>query len=296
MLSVQTGLETLTSSMQLKHLAWLATSLLSVRSAAADPTLHGETTPQSWLPNVLSTAAGTSIDARLDYVRPEDVEDVTIVSFAIHAQHLTPSGAGGYLTVPFAYISSGDEGASESETEIGNLELGGLYAFRGGPGLDTYGRVGFAIDTASGDLGFLLVPLANFTARPTDWFTTGYKSNWLRAGGGARARSGSLVYGGSASVDVPIGAKDQDDDLLGKADFVLLALAGSAGISEPGFGLTAGVSLVQTIGSEGDDENYVSLNIAFDVPVGPARLVAALGYSFERGGGASFGLGVRAGL
>ena len=273
--------------MQLKHLAWFATSFLAVRSAAADSTLHGETTPQSWLPNVLATAVGTSIDARFDYVRPSETGDVdvTLLSLAFHVQHLTPSGAGGYLSVPLAYISS--EGPDDSETEIGNLELGGLYAFRGGAGLDAYARVGFAINTAS-DLGTLLVPVANLAPRPTDAFTTGFDSNWLRAGGGVRARSGSLVYGGSASIDVPI---DAEDDI----DAVLLALAGSAGISEPGFGLTAGLSLLQTIGSD-NDENFVSLNLAFDVPVGPARLVAAIGYNFEDDGSASFGLGVRAGL
>jgi hypothetical protein len=269
--------------MQLKHLAWFATSFLALRSAAADSTLHGETTPQSWLPNVLATSVGTSLDARLDYVRPSDFEDITVVALGLHVQHLTPSGAGGYLTVPLAYFSGGDE----SETEFGNVELGGLYVIRGGAGLDAYVRGGFAINTAT-DLGTLLVPVANIAPRPTDAFTTGFDSNWLRAGGGVRARSGSLVYGGSASVDVPLDAEDNFDT-------VLLALAGSAGISEPGFGLTAGLTLLQPISSE-DNENLVSLSLAFDVPVGPARLVAALGYNFEDDGSASFGLGVRAGL
>jgi hypothetical protein len=269
--------------MQLKHLAWFATSFLAVRSAAADSTLHGETTPQSWLPNVLATSVGTSIDARLDYVRPDNAEDVTFIALGFHVQHLTPSGAGGYLMVPLAYLS----GEGDSETEIGNLELGGLYAFRGGAGLDAYARVGFAINTAT-DLGALFVPLVNLAPRPTDALTTGFDSNWLRAGGGVRARSGSLVYGGSASVDVPL---DAEDDF----EYALLALAGSAGISEPGFGLTGGLSLLQTIGSE-DDDNIVSFSLAFDVPVGPTRLVAAIGYNFEEGGAASFGLGVRAGL
>ena len=259
--------------------------LLLAAPAAAEPVA------QAQLPNLVPTNPGGSADIRFDYTNYDVAlfDDLTLVALNARIQYLAPSGPGGYLSVPFVYASQNDN----TETEVGNLELGGLYAIRSGPQLDILLRGGVALDTASSD-GELLVPLGNVLPRLGDYLTTGADSTWFRLGGQLRYAAGNLRIGGGLGFDLPTEGGDGDPDGY-------ISLAGSIGFEQPGsFGAGLGLVMLQAFGGDdtGEDENLVGLNVMGDVALGPAaRLFLALGVNLEdEVEGFSFGLGVRFGF
>jgi hypothetical protein len=283
--------------MQVVKLALAVTSCLAIRSAAAQPAqtpvappppppapdLQPPAGPQSVLPNLLSTAVGATLDGRVDYSKLED-DGVGFLALHLHGQYLGRFGLGGYLSLPIARVSGGDQ----SETALGNVELGGLAVLRSG-GIETYVRGGFTVGPGSGEgeLDGILVPVANLVPRPADALPTGFGSSWLRAGVGLRGTSGAMVFGGSAGVDFPLASDDLDG---------LLHLSGSMGVAQPGFGVAVGITLLRAL--EDSDENIFSFQVLGDAAIGRrARIYGALGFNPEDDdGGYSLGAGVRAGL
>ncbi len=264
--------------MSIAKLSFIAASCLVAGSAAAQPA-PGESS-QSVLPAVLPTIAGTTFDARVDYSNfgGNDFGDVTLLALDLHGQHITPSGLGGYLALPLAYASGGDE----SESYLGNLELGGLYVIRGA-NVDAYARGGLAVETASGE-GFE-VPITHLISRPADALTTGLGMSWLRLGGGVRLTSGSLVIGGSGGFDVGLDSE---------ADANTLHLTGTIGVAQPGFGFAVGITTVQSLEDSGGDDNFFGFQAVGDAAIGGrSRFYAALGLNFEDDTAFSLGAGVR---
>jgi hypothetical protein len=201
-------------------------------------------------------------------------------------------GLGGYFGLPIAMISAD----SESETYVGNLQLGGLYVFRGS-NVDGYVRLGFSVNPSDDDDdefgGAIAVPIANIVPRPADAYTTGLETNWVRGGGGLRYESGGLVVGGALGLDFLLDSEEQETGIL--------HLTGSAGTAQPAFGIAAGITLLQIVDggdSDGDDDSTISFQIVGDVAVGgAARVFGAVGLNVEgEDPSFSFGLGVRATL
>lgn len=264
-------------------------SLLIVAALAAPAA--AQSVPQAPLPNQLPTNAGGTVDLRFDY-SSFDVflfEDITFVAFNAHVQYLTPGGFGGYFGVPFVYASANDE----SETEIGNLQLGGLYALRASPEMDILLRGGFAVDTASED-GELLVPFGNILPRLSEYPTSGVDTTWFRLGGQLRFSSGNVRIGGTLGFDVPVDNDEADGDAI-------MHLGGSIGFEQPGsFDVSFGMLLLQGLNDDddNDDDNLVGLNIMGGTAIGAtARLYAAIGINLEdEVDGFSFGVGVRFGF
>lgn len=264
-------------------------SLLIVAALAAPAA--AQPVPQAQLPNHLPTNVGGTVDLRLDYSSFDVflLEDVTFVAFNAHVQYLTPGGLGGYVQLPFVYASANDE----SETEVGNLQLGGLYAIRTSPELDILLRGGFAVDTASED-GELLVPFGNVLPRLGEYPTTGFDTTWLRLGGQLRFSSGNLRVGGTLGFDVPVDNDEADGDAI-------MQVGGSIGYEQPGgFGAGFGILLLQALSddNENDDDNLVGLNITAGTAIGAtARLFGAIGINLEdEVDGFSFGVGIRFGF
>ncbi|MEJ7598802.1 MAG: hypothetical protein WKG01_12920 [Kofleriaceae bacterium] len=256
--------------------------LLASPMASAQPA-----SVQTHLPNLLSTAPGGTADLGLDYSNFEvDLfDDVTLIAVNAHAQYLSPGGFGGYLRIPFAYASGNDE----SETELGNLELGGLYAIRSSAQLDILLRAAVAVDTSS-DEGVLLVPYANFLPRLGDAAVTGLDTTWLRLGGQLRFSSNALRVGGGLGLDVPADGDNADG---------IITLAGSIGFEQGGFGAAAGLVFSQSLDDDdGGDDSLLGLNVTGDLALGPtAKLFLALGLSLEDDiEGFSIGAGVRFGF
>ena len=266
----------------------LTSSLLGVAAlavpAAAQPVPQGE------LPNMMSTSVGGTGDLRFDYSNFDNVvfDDVTMIAFNAHVQYLAPGGFGGYVQVPFVYASANDD----SETEIGNLSLVGLYAIRSSPELDILLRGGLAVATAS-DEGELLVPFGNVLPRLGDYATTGLDTSWVRLGGELRFSSGNLRVAGLLGFDLPLDNDDTDGDAL-------MTLGGSIGFEQPGgFGAGFGLMLLQAVGGDdAGDDNLVGLNVMAGTAIGSAaRLFGSLGLNLEdEVEGFSIGLGVRFGF
>jgi hypothetical protein len=265
-------------------LSLIATSCLIARTASAQPPPPEEPS-QSVLPGVLSTAAGATFDGRIDLSSFGDNElgDITVLALNLHGQYIFPSGLGGYLALPIAYASGG----GDSEVLAGNPELGGFFVFRGA-GFDAYLRGGLAPNTGADQV--FPVPLANLIPRPADAYPTGLDTTWLRGGGGARLTSGSLVVAGSGGIDIPV---ERDDSVT------LLHLTGSLGVAQPGFGLAAGVTLIQVSGegTADSDDSYFGFQLVGDAAIGGrSRIYGALGFNFEDDPVFSIGAGVRAGF
>jgi hypothetical protein len=274
--------------MQLAKLVIVTASCLAVRSAAAQPVPPTDGM-KTVLPAVLPTATGATLDGRLDYVHLTESDNApTVFALKLHGQYVAPQGVGGYLSLPVAYVSG--EGDSDSESYVGNLELGGLYIFRGA-NVDAYARVGAALDVGSDALGSFVVSAVSITPYLADAITSGFGTNWLRAGGGARFTSGALVLGGSMGVDVPIG-----DSELGEIDN-LFNISASVGLAQPGFGVAVGITVVEALSDE-DNDNIKTLQATGDIEVSPQmRLYGALGANFDNDSeGFSLGAGVRATL
>ena len=160
--------------------------------------------------------------------------------------------------------------------------------------LDAYVRGGLSLkQTNTDDAEGILAPLANLVPRLADYATLGFNASWLRAGGGVRLTSGSLVVGASGGIDFPFSEANDELDQSG-----VLHLSGSIGVAQPTFGFAAGVTMAQLLGDSGGDNSTITVQAVGDVPVGGrTRIYGALGFAPEDGFDAfSVGVGVRAGM
>jgi hypothetical protein len=275
--------------MQFVKLVFVASACLVVRSAAAQPT-PPVAAPESVLPNVLPTSIGATFDARVDYSRfknGSELGDVMLFALNLHGQYIAPMGLGGYLSLPLALASDGDDG----EAALGNPEIGGLYVHRGG-NIAAYVRGGFALgltNTEGGD-DFLLA-FANLAPRPADTLTAGVGSSWLRGGAGLRLRSGALVIGASGGVDLPL-----DSEAANRKG--LLHLSGSIGVAQPGFGLAVGATMLNSLDDQGPGDSVFGLQAVADVPASArTRIYGAFGLFLEEAPDVfSVGVGLRVGI
>src|SRR5687768_14418886 len=238
----------------MKRLITIAFVLGTAASAAAQPA--AQEAQQTVLPNVFNTSVGATLDIRMDYTDISDDNDATLIGANFLFQYLTPAGIGGYAQLPIGYLDSDFIG--DDDTLVGNLEVGGVYVVRN-PDTHFYVRGGFAAETADEE-GDFIVPVANFVSRPADALVGGLGTSWFRAQGGLRAKSNTIVFGGSVGLDYPL---DEEID-----DFALLVLVGSVGIEQPGFGIAGGFTFLQNVGDDADDDdNTVSFNATVDFEV-----------------------------
>jgi hypothetical protein len=126
---------------------------------------------------------------------------------------MAAQGFGGYGVVNINYVSAD----GDSETGIGNLEVGGLYVLPGSTPIILRG--GLVLATADEDdaspnvVGFL----ARFNDLPQNFAST----TWLRLSGHPIIRSGNLFFKADVGLDIPI-----DDDDTGIDTLVRLNVGG----------------------------------------------------------------------
>ena len=250
------------------------------------------------LPNLLSTAAGTALDVSVDYIDLDGAEDVYLFALRLHVQHITAQGLGGYLILPGAAV---DGDGVEGDTQIGNVEVGGLYAVRSSPTLDILLRGGVSIDTQGDPDGddfelFALNLLGHFLPRPTDAFTHGgLNTTWGRVQAQFTHTSNNLRFGGLLGMDLPVAG---DIEEAGDLD-ALINGALVAGYQDPKFGIAAGFTFIQSI-SEGDDDEIKGIQLMGNMAINPAtRAYLQIGLTMDGDqflDGTAFGFGVRAQL
>jgi hypothetical protein len=165
--------------------------------------------------------------------------------FDLGGQYLTPQGFGGYLAMPVSHVS-GDE---ESQTEIGNVELGGLYVLPAGPATDVVLHGGITLPTAPDDFDLLVNIIAMFP-RTVDFTSNGGTITYLRLGASPLHRQGNLFVRADVGLDVPIA---EDEGVEGESVFHLDVAAGV----QTGAVTIAG-ELVNVGSLEDSDEEWLS--------------------------------------
>lgn len=88
-------------------------------------------------------------------------DDLTVLRAVVHGRYVSPeSGIGGYFRLPVAYARASSAGMSESLTDVGDLELGGIFSPRiNQPGTGVILRAGLTLPTGEsgedGRFGFI---------------------------------------------------------------------------------------------------------------------------------------------
>jgi len=173
----------------------------------------------------------------------------------LHGQYVSPSGAGGYATLPIAFLADNDD----SETALGNVEFGGIYNIRQSPTTSIALRGGLTLPTAnSDDLGEAIVRFATMYGRLTDLTSVSAKVTWLRLAISPIYRDGNVFFRADGGLDLAIDSPDDSDvDPLVRFDVGAGIIAGSVA-------LTAELVTVGTTGDvdEGDDRFFNTLALS----------------------------------
>ena len=168
-----------------------------------------------------------------------DADDVTGIRFDLFGQHLTPGGFGGYLALPISYI----DGGGDSETGIGNIEIGGLYIIPGSTPVVLRG--GLALPTADSDnFG---ANLLGILARFNDGAQHSPDVTWLRLSASPLVRRGTGFFKADVGLDLPVA---EDDNI--EADAIVRVNVGG-GVESGGIALMG--ELVNLATLQDDVEN-----------------------------------------
>lgn len=162
----------------------------------------------------------------------------------LYGQYVTPSGAGGYATLPVGFIADNDD----SETALGNLEFGGIFNLQQGAKTSIVFRGGLTLPTADDDdLSEAIVRYATLFGRLTDLTSSASDITWLRFAASPIYHEDNLFLRADGGFDVPI------DKPEGSTVDPLVRLNLGAGFTN---GSVAVMGEFVTIGTTGDvDEN-----------------------------------------
>lgn len=122
-----------------------------------------------------------------------------------HAQYVAPSGFGGYAALPFSILVDED-----TETAVGNLELGAVYAVGAAP-VTLVLRGGLALATADDDPAGAITNLVTIFGRFTDLVSVFPDTTWLRLGASPLFRQGKAFFRADVGIDVPIDTPENVD-------------------------------------------------------------------------------------
>jgi hypothetical protein len=182
----------------------LALLLLSVAAPAAaqEPTTD---TPFPTLATLDRQTDHTSFNSSLGMSFYGDGGPDLGVRWDLYGQYVAAQGFGGYLSLPVSYASGNDE----SESGVGNLEIGGLYVAPAGATTDVIVRGGLAIDTSSEDDAFL--HLFTLVPRMTDLVTVASDMTWLRFSASPLHRQGKLFVRADVGLDIAVDEPEGSD-------------------------------------------------------------------------------------
>lgn len=153
----------------------------------------------------------SNVGGELGYSKLDSDIDGTLVRFDVHGQYVSPSGAGGYLVVPFAY---GDGGGADSVTVLGNVEAGGIYNIRTATDLSIVLHGGLTLPTAPND-NDTIVGLQSSFIRVHDFYQWEPKGITLRTGASPTFKTGKMFLRGDLGIDINVdNAGDETDDTL----------------------------------------------------------------------------------
>lgn len=148
--------------------------------------------------------ASSRAGAELSYVSIDG--GVTPLRLALWGQYVAPGGLGAFGALDLSYAT----GDGDSESAIGNVELGALYARTFGS-VQAIARASVLLPTAGDGLSDFLINVLCMTSRLTD-FTHAYpNSTWLRLAASPVVRSGPLLMRADLGADVAVQVEGDDD-------------------------------------------------------------------------------------
>jgi hypothetical protein len=135
-----------------------------------------------------------------------DAFDVTPLRIGLWGQYVADSGLGGLVALDLSYAT----GDGESESAIGNLEVGALYAADLGS-LQGVGRASLLIPTASDELADFATNVAGIYSRLTDFTHSSANSTWLRLSASPVVRRDAILVRADAGFDLAVSTEDGGD-------------------------------------------------------------------------------------
>ena len=199
--------------------------------------------------------------------------DATGLRLDLHGQVVTPAGFGGYGTVPLLFASVDTGGESETDTGIGNFELGGLYVLRQ-PMVDIILRGGVALPSARGSLDPTgdLAYFANVFTDLTDMVLVIPETTTLRFSASADGGTGQFYYRGDIGVDIVVDSPGDNPDPFYHINFAAGLNLGSA---------AAGIEFVTVDSTESGSDSISALALGGRYLAGTVRPAFAIGFPID---------------
>jgi hypothetical protein len=142
-----------------------------------------------------------------------DAPDATGLRFDLYGQYVGRSRLGIYGALPLSHVFLED---FEDESAIGNVEAGGIYILRTGPGTEFVLHAGLTLPTADDGSGADISKVAtNFIStwpRLTDIAQAWPHALWLRLGVSPIIQRGYLILRADAGLDAALSSDDEFDD------------------------------------------------------------------------------------
>lgn len=135
-----------------------------------------------------------------------DGADITPLRFSLYGQAVGANGLGGFGVLDFSYAS----GEGDSESSLGNLEAGAIYAAHFSS-FDGIGRASIVFPTASDDLSNFIVNALGSYSRLTDVTHASPNVTWLRLAFSPVVRRGNILFRADAGLDLSIHSEDDTD-------------------------------------------------------------------------------------
>lgn len=228
------------------NLTGIATLLLASSTAVAGPFVNIDRQDET-----------SMVGGELTYLLTEDsplLGDLTLIRFDVHGQYVDKnSGAGGYFTIPIAY-GSGD---NDSETTVGNVEVGGIYSIPTGTGVNIVLHGGLLLPTASDELGPAIVGGLAGVLRIHDQYQWIPKGTSLRLAASPTLTSGKLYARMDAGLDLNLDTSSDDT-----ADPAFHLNAGVGVWAAPTVAISAELSTMTVFDdTEGDDDSLANIAI-----------------------------------
>jgi hypothetical protein len=160
------------------------------RSDAPDPT----TDPGFAVIDQTNVSSGGGLEMSyigLDSSLGEDAP--TLLRFAANARYVDAArGVGGYVRLPFAYARSSSGGMSDTVTDLGNIEIGGIYSPRFNQrGTGVILRAGITLPTGESGEAATVGTIASFAAFP-DLYNALPRATTLKLGLSPVFRAGAV--------------------------------------------------------------------------------------------------------
>jgi hypothetical protein len=147
----------------------------------------------------------------------QDGEDGMLMRTNLRGQFVTLDGFGGYAAIAASTLAVNE--SDQSDTAVGNLELGGVYQYRGSATSTVGLRVGLILPTGTdiGDesVGGLWHGRSTVLVRPADFPTAVTDTTWLRVGVSPTFEERGFFARLDLGFDIPV---LEDDDELDDGD------------------------------------------------------------------------------